>query len=167
MTELPRYVVPGSQQTPASGSTVGIYATIRALLLNYTGPGGQRLTDLVGDPARVYVRAQPEPPVFPYLTLLLSRTSDAAYNGYRETWQLEVQALGRPDAQLPVVESAMDLVDQCLTTWTDARAGLTVARARTRQTMPVFTSPAESQTVGVVSTFTCYAWPQVLTDRAG
>lgn len=165
MAEFPRYAVPGSTRTPSTSSTVGIYATIRAGLLDYVGPSGQRLTDLVGNPERVYVRAQPEPVVFPYLTLLLTRTSLAAYNGYRETALLEVQAIGRPEAQLPLVESAMDLVDQCLTAWTDNRSGLTIGRSRTRQTVPMFTDPADAQTVAVVATYEMYLWPNVLTDR--
>jgi hypothetical protein len=113
----------------------------------------------------VYVRAQPEPPVFPYLTLLLNRTSDAAYNGYRETAVLEVQAIGKPESQLPLVETAMDLVDQCLTAYTDPASGLMVGRSRNRFTLPLFTTPAESQTVGVVATYNLFLWPVVLTSR--
>jgi hypothetical protein len=166
-TEKPRYVVPGTVRTPSTGSTVAIYATIRQALLEYVSPQGERLTDFLGDPARVYVRAQPEPVVFPYVTLLLSRTSQAAYNGYRETVGLEVQAIGKPDAQLPTVESAMDLIDQCLTSLTYAGDGLLVGRSRARATIPQFTSPAEQATVGVLSTFDLYIWPQVLTSRRG
>lgn len=163
---LPRAVVPSAVRTPATSSTVAIYATLRQTLLDYVGPSEERLTDLIGDPPRVFVRAQPEPVVFPYLTLLLSRTSLAEYNGYRESVSLEVQAMGRPDIQLPTVESAMDLVDQCLTSLTYARDGLMVARSRTRQTLPQFTTPAEQTVVGVIATYTLYAWPRVLTSRA-
>lgn len=166
MTEKPRYAVPNSTAVPSSNSTVQIYATIRQGLLDYESPQGERLADFFGQAPRVYVRSQPEPPVFPYLTLLLNRTSLAAYNGYRETALLEVQAIGKPESQLPLVESAMDLVDQCLTAWTDARSGLTIGRSRTRATVPMFSTPAESQTVGVVSTFELYLWPNVLTSRA-
>jgi hypothetical protein len=165
--ELPRYVVPGSTATPSSGSTVQIYATIRRGLLDYRAPGGEMLTEYIGQSPRIYVSAQPEPAVFPYVTLRLTRTSLAAYNGYRETALLEVQAIGKPESQLPLVESAMDIIDQCLTSWTDARAGgLTVGRSRTRQTLPLFSMPAEAQTVGVIATYEMYLWPQVLTSRA-
>lgn len=166
MTELPRFVVPGTLRVPATSSTVAMYATLRQALLEYTSPSGEQLTDLIGDPPRVYVRAQPEPVVFPYVTLLLSRTSLAAYNGYRETVSFEVQAMGRPDIQLPTVESAMDLVDQCLTGLTYASDGLMVARSRSRQTVPQFTTPADQNVVGVIATYTLYAWPRVLTSRA-
>jgi len=163
----PRYVVPTAlPQQPNTGSTVDIYATIRRALLAYVSPQGERLRLLIGEPERVFVRSQPSPVVFPYLTLTLTRTSDAAYNGYRETATLEVQAIGRPESQLPVVESVMDLVDQCLTGYTEARAGLMVARSRRRYTVPVFQSPADDQTVQVVSLYEMYLWPNVLTSRA-
>jgi hypothetical protein len=161
----PRYVVPGTVQTPGTLSTVQLYAMIRTAMLDYVSPQDERLVDFVGAPARVYVRASPEPPVFPYLTLLLSRTSQASYNGYREEATLEVQAIGKPESQLPLVESAMDLVDQCLTSYTQAGDGLVVGRSRTRSTVPLFTSPAESATVGVVASYTLYLWPAVLTSR--
>ena len=163
----PRYLVPSVLgQTPASGSTVDIYATIRRALLAYTSPQGERLRQYIGDPERIYVRAQPSPAVFPYLTLLMTRTSDASYNGYRETALLEVQAIGQPESQLPLVESAMDIVDQCLTAYTEPLNGLTVSRSRTRQTVPVFQTPADNQTVSVLCTYVMYLWPNVLTSRA-
>lgn len=160
-----RAVRPGAIQTPATGSTVAIYASIRKALLDYVTPGGARLQDYVGDPPRVWVGSQPEPPVFPYLTLLLDRTSDASYNGYRETAVLEVQAIGKPESQRPLVETAMDIVDQCLTAYTQTGDGLIVIRSRTRQTVPMFTDPAEAATVGVVAQYVLYLWPSVLTSR--
>jgi hypothetical protein len=166
MATKPRYVVPGSLKTPSTLSTVQIYATIRRALLEYQSPQGEMLREIVGEEPRVYVRAQTEPPVFPYLTLLLNRTSDAAYNGYRETALLEVQAIGKPESQLPLIESAMDLVDQCMTAYTAPESGLMVGRSRNRYTLPLFTTPAESQTVGVVATYNLFLWPAVLTSRA-
>lgn len=165
MTTKPRYTVPGSTATPSTLSTVQIYATIRRALLNYVTPQGEMLREFVGEEPRIYVRAQPEPPVFPYLTLLLNRTSDAAYNGYRETALLEVQAIGKPESQLPLIESAMDIVDQCLTAYTAPESGIVVGRSRNRYTLPIFTTPAESQTVGVVATYNLFLWPAVLTSR--
>jgi hypothetical protein len=162
----PRAVVPGNLQKPSTASTVHIYATIRQALLDYVSPGGARLVDYVGSPPRIYVRAQPPSVVFPYLTLLLSRTSQSGYNGYRETAQLEVQAIGKPESQLPLVETAMDIVDQCLTAYTQPGTGLIVGRSRTRATVPQFTDPAESSTVGVIATYDLYLWPLVLTSRA-
>ena len=164
--QLPRYVVPGTTLTPSTSSTVQIYATIRASLLAYVDPAGETMGTVLGRDPGIWVRSQPDPPIFPYLTLLLNRTSDAAYNGYRETALLEVQAIGKPESQLPLVESLMDLVDQCLTGLTDARSGLMVGRSRTRATVPMFSTPAESATVGVVGTYQLYLWPRVLTDRA-
>ena len=165
--EKPRYVVPGSLNlAKATSSTVHLYATIRQALLDYTSPQGEMLREIVGQPERVYVRAAPDGVVFPYITLLLSRTSLAAFNGYRETASLEVQCLGKPESQLPLVETAMDLVDQCLTAYTKPANGLVVGRSRVRQTVPLFSDPAESAVVGVVSTFDLFLWPTVLTSRA-
>jgi hypothetical protein len=162
----PRIVRPGTLVLPSTASTVHIYATLRKALLDYVTPGNARLSDYVGSPERVWVRSQPEPAVFPYLTLLLSRTSEAAYNGYRETAILEVQAIGKPESQLPLVESAMDIVDQCLTAYTNPASGLIVGRSRTRDTVPMFTDPAEASVVGVVARYDLFLWPRVLTSRA-
>ena len=115
--------------------------------------------------AQQVVRSAPDGVLFPYITLLLSRTSLAAYNGYRETAQLEVQAIGRPESQLPLVESAMDLVDQCLTAYTNPSSGLIVGRSRTRNTVPMFSDPADSTVVAVLATYELYLWPTVLTSR--
>jgi hypothetical protein len=165
--QKPRYVVPGSlNKGQATNSTVQIYATIRQAMLDYVSPQREMLRETVGDPPRIYVRSAPDGVIFPYITLLMSRTSLAAYNGYRETAILEVQALGRPESQLPMVETAMDLVDQCLTSYTNPASGLIVGRSRTRQTVPMFSDPAESTVVGVVARYDLFLWPTVLTSRA-
>lgn len=161
---LPKYVVPGSLTTPSTLSTVQIYATLRQTLLEYTGPSGDRLEGFIG--TRAWVRAAPADPVFPYLTLRLDRVSLPAFNGYRETAILEVQCLGKPESQIALVESAMDLVDQCLTGLTDPRSGLVCSRSRTRQTIPLLTEPADSAVVGVVANYDFFLWPRVLTSRA-
>lgn len=161
---LPTYVVPGSLSVPSTASTVQIYATIRQTLLDYVNPNGDRLDSIIG--TRAWVRAAPANPVFPYLTLRLDRTSLPAYNGYRETAILEVQAVGKPDSQLPVVESAMDIVDQCLTAYTDPRSGIMVGRSRNRQTVPMLTDPADSSVVAVIGNYELFLWPRVLTSRA-
>lgn len=159
----PRFATQGSIQTPSTASTVQIYSTIRKGLIDYVSSDNQRLAQFVND--RIYVRSQPEPVLFPYITLLLNRTSLSAYNGYRETALLEVQCLGKPESQLPLVETAMDIVDQCLTAYTDARSGLTVGRSRTRNTIPMFSDPADASVVGVVATYEFFIWPRVLTVR--
>lgn len=163
---LPKYVVPNTIATPSTASTVQIYATIRQALIDYTSPSGETLRDFVGEPERLWVRAAPANPLFPYLTLRLDRTSLTAYNGYRETALLEVQAVGKPEGQLPLVESAVDLVDQCLTALTAPESGIIVGRSRTRQTVPQMTDPADSAVVAVVATYEFFLWPVVLTSRA-
>lgn len=161
----PKYVLPNTLEIPSTASTVQIYATIRQAILNYVSPQGEQLKNFVGSPERVYVRAAPTNVVFPYLTMLLTRTSLTAYNGYRETAVLEIQALGKPESQLPLIESAMDLVDQCLTAYLYNRDGVMVGRSRTRNTVPLLTDPAEAPLVGVICSYELYLWPSVLTSR--
>lgn len=161
----PTYVLPNTIVKPSTASTVQIYATMRQAMLDYVSPQGERLKDIIGTPERVYVRAAPTNVVFPYLTILLNRTSLTAYNGYRETALLEVQAIGKPESQLPLVESAMDVVDQCLTGYVYNGDGIMVGRSRTRNTVPMLTDPAESAIVSVVASYELYLWPAVLTSR--
>ena len=122
---------------PSTASTVQIYSTLRKAMLNYQSPQGERLKDFIGSPERVYVRAAPTNVVFPYLTLLLNRTSLTAYNGYRETALFDVSAIGKPESQLPLIESAMDIVDQCLTGYLYNTDGIMVGRSRTRRVLPI------------------------------
>lgn len=154
----------GNMRTTSTASTVEIYARVRALLLEYAGPDGDRLTDYLGG-ERVYVRAVPAPVQYPYIVMLATRTSAAAFNGYRETMSLEVQCIGRPESQLPLVESAMDIVDQCLTSISDNVSGFLACRSRTRQTIPMMTDPADSAVVAVRGTYEFFVWPVVLTSR--
>lgn len=163
---LPKYVVPNTLATPSTASTVQIYATLRKALIDYASPSGDALRDYVGQPERVWVRAAPNDPVFPYLTLRLDRTSLSAYNGYRETAILEVQGVGKPEGQLPLVESMLDLVDQAMTSLTASESGLMVSRSRTRQTVPQMTDPADAAVVAVVANYDLFLWPIVLTSRA-
>lgn len=155
----------GSLSTVSTASSAEIYARLRTLMLDYVGPDDDRLRDYLGGD-RVYVRAVPEPVVFPYVTMRANRTSDSAYNGYRETMSLEVQCIGRPESQLPLVESAMDLIDQCLTSISDTVSGVMVCRGRTRQTIPQMSGPADAAVVGVIGTYEFFLWPVVLTSRA-
>lgn len=161
---LPTYVVPGSLTLPSTTSTTAIYGTLRKRLIDYVSPSADTLAGFVG--TRIWVRAAPADPVFPYLTLRLDRVSLPEFNGYRETAILEVQGVGKPDSQLPLVESAMDIVDQAMTSLTASSSGLMVCRGRTRQTVPQLTDPADSSVVAVVTNYELFLWPRVLTARA-
>lgn len=152
---------------PSTASTAQIYATVRGALLAHVTPGGNRLSDFAGTTPAIWVGMQPSPPTFPYLTLLLDRTTTPGYNGYRETAVLEIQCIGKPESQRPIVEGAMDVVDDCMTRYLYAASdGLIVCRDRRRQTVPQFTDPAEAQVVSVVSQFDLFLWPRVLTAHA-
>ncbi len=164
---MPRPGTPGRMTVPSTASTSQIYATVRAALLAHVTPGGNRLSDFVGTTPQIWVGMQPSPPTFPYLTLLLDRTTTPGYNGYRETAVLEIQCIGKPESQRPLVEGAMDVVDDCMTRYLYAASdGLIVCRDRRRQTVPQFTDPAEAQVVSVVSQFDLFLWPRVLTAHA-
>jgi len=158
---------PGTMAVPSTASTAQIYATLRRALLEHVTPGGSRLSDYMGARPAIYVSRQPTPPSFPYLTLLLDRTTTDGHSGYRENAVLEMQGIGRPESQLPTIEAAMDIVDDCLVHYTYARPdGLLVCRGRRRQTLPRFTDPAESAVAGVVCQYDLWLWPRVLTMHA-
>lgn len=161
----PQTAVPGSTNRASTRSTVEVYARLRWQLLQYIGPQGDRLVDYLGD-ERLYIWAAPNAAPYPHAVLRLARTTTPGFNGYREEAELEVQCIGRPESQLPLVESAMDIVDQCLTGLTDTASGLIVGRSRTRTTVPRFNEPADSSVVTVQATYTLFLWPEVLTTRA-
>lgn len=131
-------------------------------MLEFSVNGTSLLTMFPGREVVYYARA-PRSPIFPYITFLPTRTSLKEYGGYRELWDLEVQFFGRPEGQLPVVEDMADLVDGALTTLTMSSSGLVVGRSRTRSTLPMFSLPADIEVVGVLSRFSFFAWPRVLT----
>lgn len=160
----PRFATAGAIKTPSTASTVQIYSTIRQTLLDYVSSDNQRLAQFIND--RIYVRSQPNPVQFPYMVMRLDRTSLAAYNGYREVAVLEVQCIGKPESQLPLIETAMDIVDQCLTAYTDPRSGIMVGRSRSRQTVPMLSDPSDASIVGVLGSYDFFLWPRVLTVRA-
>lgn len=151
--------------TFSTASSTALYSSLRALMLAYIAPNGDRLRDFIGSPEPVYVRAAPRDPVFPYVTLLLDRTTTPGYNTYRETARLEVQIIGRPESQLPNVESAMDIVDLCMLSLLQSTNGLIWCRNRTRYTEPQFTDPAEANVIAVRSTYDLSLWPTALTVR--
>lgn len=159
--------MPGAMAVPSTATTAQIYATLRAAMLAHVTPGGSRLADFVGATPRIYVAAQPSPPVFPYLTLTLDRTTTPGFNGYRETALLEVQTVGKPESQRALVEGAMDVVDDLMTGYLYAASeGLMVCRNRRRATVAQFSDPAESSVVAVLGQFDLFLWPRVLTAKA-
>jgi hypothetical protein len=163
MTSSP--YLPTDPPAPETGSTQEIYATLRRILCDFVEPDGARLRDVLGTPERLYVRAVPGSPTFPYVTMLLDRTSTEGYNSYRETGRLDVQVIGRPEAQLTTVEWIADRVDRSLLSLRVASSGFLSCRARTRTTVPQFTAPAELNVVGVRLVFDLWLWPRVLTSR--
>lgn len=152
-----------SSGLPDTSTSNRIEATLRKIMLE-TEVNGDSLLSLFPGREVVYTNRAPRQVVFPYITMLLTRTSLKEYNGYREVWDLEVQFFGRPEGQYPLVNQMADLVDAALTCLTLSSAGLVVGRSRTRQTLPMFATPADIEVVGILSRYSMFAWPQVLTD---
>ncbi|MCW5591058.1 MAG: hypothetical protein KIS74_03065 [Burkholderiales bacterium] len=152
---------------PDTGSTNQIYGTLVKVLADYVRPGDNaRLSQVLGSPERIKVGALGKLPEYPYLTLLLDRTTSPGSNSYRESWRLEVQIIGKPLGQRTAVEWAMDLVDAALLGVVLSQPGsLLYCSLRQRATLPQFTDPAEIGTVGVRATFDFLAWPRALSRR--
>lgn len=150
--------------TPNTNSTQAVYATLRDAINSYVyPPNGLSVASALGnDDDRVFVRAAPSPAPFPYITLRLTRVSSGAYNGYREECVLEVQVIGRPASQLPLVMQIADLIDGCFLGYAQPNSGLMFSRQRQRNTLPQFQTPADNTVVGEQMLFDVVIWPLVL-----
>lgn len=153
--------------TPSTVSTTAIYATFRAAIAEYVRPTDNvTLDQLLETNAldRIHVRAAPGRPQFPYITLRLSTTTLGAYNGYRQEGILEVQVVGKPESQLPLVEAIADLINGCFLGYKQPNSGLIFSRQSTRTTIPQFTDPADMNVVCEQLQFDVTLWPKLLTD---
>lgn len=150
---------------PSTASSIDLYATLRKILVDFVDVDSATLATILGSADQVWTRAPKQPPVFPYLTLLLDRDTTAGFNGYRETARLEVQVIGKPESQLLLTERALDLVDRCMLSLLYTSDGLMTCRSRQRQTLPPFTAPAEVGTVGARGTYDLLLWTRSLTRR--
>lgn len=145
---------------PDTSTTELIYETLRRAILTYEGPSGESVSQPFGGEERVWVRAAPSPTVFPYIVLRLSRAPGGA-NGYRERCSLEVQVIGRPESQQPLVLALADLVDACFLGYAEPASGLSFSRERTRDTLPQFLEPADKTVVGELMRYSLFIWPLV------
>lgn len=165
-------------------ATTSLYTAIRAFLLAYTDPAvtnpANQIAALLaasgGGQARIYVRNVPNVNnlTYPYATLLIDRTTILGSNGYGERANLEVQIVGSPAAQGPLVEWIADRFDRALLSLRLSSAadqsatdfGIVTCRSRTRQTMPPFTTPADGNVYGVRAVYELWLYPRVLTSRS-
>lgn len=150
---------------PNTTSTELVYATVRQVLIAYVHPDTRvTLEQLLSASSedRVWVRAMPSPAKFPYVALRLSRANSGASNSYRERAQLEIQVVGRPESQGPLVMSIADLVDAAFLGYKEPTSGLMFSRERTRDTVPQFGEPADKNVVVERLVFDLVIWPLLL-----
>jgi hypothetical protein len=57
-----------------------------------------------------------------------------------------------------------DRMDQAMLRYTDAASGLVGAWGRTRQALPAFKEPADSDVVQIMLEYTLVVWPAYLTQ---
>lgn len=162
-------------------STTALYTAIRAAALAFEDPMvadpqyqlAALLAGVNGGQDRIFARNVPNVNnvVFPYVTLLLDRITTPGSNGYREGARMEMQVVGRPASQGPLVEFIADRLDRCFLSLRLSSApgdatdyGLVTCRNRQRSTLPPFTTPAESDTYGVRMVFDLILWPRELTQ---
>lgn len=147
----------------STAATGDIYALLRNALLTFEPETGPSLATLLG--SRMYAVRAPETPVFPYVTLrLLSQDRSGAYNGVRKTAMLEVQLVGKPWAQLRELETAADVVEEAFGELRYITDGLLFSRSTSRDTLPPFGSPADSEVCTIRVVASLIIWPRFLTQ---
>lgn len=167
--------------TDTTAATTSLYTAIRDVLLGYVDPAvadnqyqlAALLAPANGSQSRIYIRNVPNVNnvKFPYVTLLLDRLSMPGSNTYAERAQLEVQVVGRPAAQGPLIEWIADRIDRCLLSLLLTSAagqsltdyGIVRIVGRQRATLPPFTTPAETDVYGVRLAYDLWMYPRVLT----
>jgi hypothetical protein len=158
--------------TTSTDATTAIYSAIRATLLAFSDPAisnpayqlGVLLAAVPPEPqARIFIRNVPNVNAvkYPYVTLLLDRTTILGSNGYGERALLEVQTVGNPAAQGPLVEFIADRIDRCLLSLrlSSDDFGIVTCRQRQRATAPPFTTPTATRTACAPCTSCGYIRP--------
>jgi hypothetical protein len=144
-------------------STAAIEAAIRDRLLSFTDPAGDSIADYLGQ--RLYIDAAPHTVTFPHAVMrFLPLTQDPEYAGERIQADLEVQVYARTDADRLTVKAVGDLIEQATLRWihNDSGDGLMFTRTRTRQVLPPFTAPADSEVSGERHLISLVVWPHFL-----
>lgn len=150
----------------STASTDAIATTLRTHLLTFEpAPDAGTLGDVLGE--RLYRDAAPDSPTYPYGVMrLINRVVDGAYNGDRESMDLEVQLFHRPRRATATLETAADRCDIAMQRYADASDGLLFSRERTRDTLPPFPEPADREVVQIRLVYPLVAWPTYLTHGA-
>jgi hypothetical protein len=94
---------------------------------------------------------------------LKNRRSDME-NAEREVVELEVMLYGRPRNQKAVLEGVADRMDMAMRRYRDASSGFLGSIGKTRNTLPPFKEPADSDVVQIMLEYTLVLWPAYLTQ---
>jgi hypothetical protein len=78
--------------------------------------------------------------------------------------ELEVMLYGRPRSQRATLQGIADRMDQAMVRYVDAENGVVAASTSTRNTLPPFKEPADSDVVQVMLEYTLRVYPAYLTQ---
>ena len=148
-------------------STTAIENALRARILAFADPSGATVGDYLG--TRLYIDAVPADVQFPHaLMRYLPTFQDPAHDEARVQAELEILVYGRTDAQRATVKLVGDLIEQAFIRWrhNDSGDGLMFSRQRTRQGLPAFPAPADSEVSGERHLISLVVWPHFLLQHS-
>ena len=122
--------------------------------------GGGTVREMIG--ARLYVRRPPDNATYPYGVVNLALRTDPAYDNTRLTGTFECTIFTRPLTRAEEAEEIADRVMQALAGYRSASRGLVYATGITRDALPVFRDPADSEVTGIRVAAALAVWPQLL-----
>jgi hypothetical protein len=155
-------------------STTALEAALRTRLLTFEPLGGEG--DVAGElgstvsgagiDGKLYWDRAPDnitsttPIRWGVLRLKNRRASDE--NAEREVADLEVMLYARPRSQKATLEGIADRMDQAMRRYRDMSSGVIGCVGRTRNTLPPFKEPADSDVVQIMLEYTLVLWPAYL-----
>jgi hypothetical protein len=171
--------VPQVGRPVSTESTVDLRSTLRNRLLTFVPlGGGETVASALGstdsgasaDGNLFYDRASDNidkklresnlPLQWGVMRLKNRRASDE--NAEREVAELEVMLYARPRRLSGAMESIADTMDQAMRRYRDMSSGVIGCVGRTRNTLPPFKEPADSDVVQIMLEYTLVLWPAYL-----
>jgi hypothetical protein len=162
-------------------STTGLEAVLRTRLLTFepldgsgtvasalgstqTGAGadGNLYWDRAPDNLDRIMAAQGDP--LRWGVLRLKNWRDIPGQSEGKLTELEVMLYGRPRSQRATLQGVADRMDQAMVRWVDAENGVVASSTSTRNTLPPFKEPADSDVVQVMLEYTLRVYPAYLTQ---
>jgi hypothetical protein len=157
-------------------STVDLRAALRTRLLTFSplGGGGPVSTALggtasgSGQDGKLYWDRAPDnitdtTPIR-WGVLRLKNRRRQTDNPEREVAELEVMLYARPRSLAGGLEGIADTMDQAMMRYRDMTSGVICSSAATRNTLPPFKEPADSDVVQIMLEYTLVLWPAYLTQ---